>query len=116
MREPLEYGDNFPVPASGSWDPTVPWRFPRREIHLRTPSPLARILPWITLGLGLTLGVLWVNLTTDLASTRSTDPASRGQIQSEIQPQGPSSLQRLAPSPEGQVPSSKPYKVPSRLA
>jgi hypothetical protein len=60
VRIPLEYGDNFPVP-SGSWDPSIPWRFPKHELLPDHPSPVQRILPWITLGLGMALGVLWVN-------------------------------------------------------
>ncbi|MBI3318002.1 MAG: hypothetical protein HYZ90_02495 [Candidatus Omnitrophica bacterium] len=60
MRPPLEYGDNFPVPA-GSWDPRVPWRFPNREGRARSSTPWAFLLPWIMLGVGLTLGVLWMN-------------------------------------------------------
>lgn len=62
MRVPFEYGDNFPVPRGSSWDPAVPWRFPRqgRAVRLQAPSLLARVMPWLTLGLGLTLGVLWM--------------------------------------------------------
>ena len=59
MRPPLEYGDNFPVPA-GSWDPTVPWRFPQHEVRLKAPSPVSQILPWFMLWLGVTLVVLWM--------------------------------------------------------
>ncbi|MBI3615588.1 MAG: hypothetical protein HY211_03615 [Candidatus Omnitrophica bacterium] len=57
-RIPLEYGDNFPVPAAGSWNPTVPWRFPRHQV--RSSSLKGRLLPWVMLGLGVTLGVLWM--------------------------------------------------------
>lgn len=60
MRAPLEYGDNFPVP-SGLWDPRVPWRFPNGEEPLRRPSLLGHLMPWVMLGLGMTLGVLWMS-------------------------------------------------------
>jgi hypothetical protein len=60
VRPPLEYGDNFPVPT-GSWNPTVPWRFPNTEIRPRRFSMLKIVLPWLTLGLGVTLGILWMS-------------------------------------------------------
>lgn len=56
-RVPLEYGDNFPVPE-GSWNPTVPWRFPKYKI--RRPSVLSQMLPWLMLGLGMALGMVWM--------------------------------------------------------
>ena len=56
MRIPIEYGDNFPVPP-GSWDPSVPWRFPRERIQLREPSLLSQGLPWIMLVVGGILGM-----------------------------------------------------------
>ena len=60
MRIPLEYGDNFPVP-SGFWRPTVPWRFPNHEMFPKKENGFTRLLPWVTLGLGVTLGILWMN-------------------------------------------------------
>lgn len=60
MKPPLEYGDNFPVPT-GFWNPAEPWRFPKHEVIVRRRGPLSYALPWITLGLGLTLGVLWMS-------------------------------------------------------
>lgn len=57
MRTPLEYGDNFPVPT-GSWDPRVPWRFPRTHIRRFSFGSLSEALPWIMLALGVTLGVV----------------------------------------------------------
>lgn len=62
MRAPLEYGDNFPVP-SGSWSPSVPWRFPKLEPQLTRTSGLRQILPWLMLVVGVSLGILlmsWV--------------------------------------------------------
>lgn len=58
MRIPLEYGDNFPVP-SGSWKPSVPWRFPQQHLPGRS-GWLAAVLPWVTLGVGVLLGILWM--------------------------------------------------------
>ena len=62
MKPPLEYGDNFPVPSSGAWNPGQPWRFPKHEILARQPGLLSFALPWITLGLGISLGILWMSL------------------------------------------------------
>jgi len=59
MRPPLEYGDNFPVPA-GSWNPAVPWRFPKVEVRPRRSFVLKAALPFMTLVLGMLLGVLWM--------------------------------------------------------
>ena len=58
MRVPLEYGDNFPVPA-GSWDPRVPWRFPRSADHKRSGGLVRELLPWVMLAVGMTLGVIF---------------------------------------------------------
>lgn len=60
MRIPLEYGDNFPV-LSGSWNPAVPWRFPRHELVPARRGWWSFLLPWVTLGVGMTLGILWMN-------------------------------------------------------
>ncbi len=57
MKPPIEYGDNFPVLAS-AWDPAEPWRFPNQEIPTRKTGLLKVILPWLTLGLGLSVGFL----------------------------------------------------------
>ena len=59
MRPPLEYGDNFPVPAG--WNPSAPWRFPNHEVLPGRQGVLSRALPWITLGLGVSLGILWMS-------------------------------------------------------
>lgn len=60
MRPPLEYGDNFPVPM-GVWNPAEPWRFPRHELFPSRQGLLNRALPWLTLGLGISLGILWMS-------------------------------------------------------
>ena len=60
MRPPLEYGDNFPVPTGGG-NPAEPWRFPRHELLPARQGLLTRALPWITLGLGVSLGILWMS-------------------------------------------------------
>lgn len=75
MRAPLEYGDNFPVP-SGLWNPAVPWRFPSHEIVPRKPGLLSFMIPWLTLGLGLTLGVLWMSRHADPGVARVERPGS----------------------------------------
>lgn len=64
MRPPLEYGDNFPVPT-GVWNPAEPWRFPRHEMLPSRRGLLSRALPWITLGLGVSLGILWMSWRTE---------------------------------------------------
>ena len=65
MRPPLEYGDNFPVPT-GCWNPAEPWRFPKHEVLSPRPGFWGYVLPWITLGVGVTLGVLWMSWHLDL--------------------------------------------------
>jgi len=69
MRPPLEYGDNFPVPT-GVWNPAEPWRFPRHELLPSRQGLLNRALPWITLGLGISLGILWMSWRTELVSMK----------------------------------------------
>ncbi len=70
MRPPLEYGDNFPVPTGG-WNPAEPWRFPKHEVLTPRQGLLGIALPWITLGLGVTLGILWMNWRMGLVEMRS---------------------------------------------
>ena len=70
MRAPLEYGDNFPVPM-GRRNPAEPWRFPSHEGFSSRRGLLRYALPWITLGLGVTLGILWMNWRLGLVETRS---------------------------------------------
>lgn len=69
MRPPLEYGDNFPVPT-GVWNPAEPWRFPRHELLPSRQGFLNRALPWITLGLGISLGILWMSWRTELVGMK----------------------------------------------
>ena len=119
MRPPLEYGDNFPVPASSAWDPTVPWRFPRHKVQLQRPPFSSRALPWIMLGVGLALGfgILWIGLhlsggpltggRNEILGRMSADPATGRVAQPTLQvPTTP--LKRA--SPEG-----RPVKAKSRL-
>lgn len=103
MRTPLEYGDNFPVP-SGSWDPRVPWRFPQGEEAFPRPSWLTVLLPWVMLGLGMTLGVLWMsgNLWHPVSQTGSS---------------GSQTLPAVSPRDSGElapVPASEPVEVSPR--
>jgi len=69
VRPPLEYGDNFPVPT-GVWNPAEPWRFPRHELLPSRQGVLNRALPWITLGLGISLGILWMSWRTELVGVK----------------------------------------------
>lgn len=110
MRPPLEYGDNFPVTA-GSWDPSLPWRFPRSEGYFRQPSLLVRALPWITLGLGVTLGVLWMSWRTELPD-RGPQPGlegGNGERQEEV-------LRSPSAAPARAAPAARPYHPRSRMA
>ena len=109
MRPPLEYGDNFPV-AAGSWDPAVPWRFPRSEPHLRNQSLFSRALPWITLGLGVTMGVLWMSWRMDLPErgAQETQEVRSGVRQGELLPARPA-------VPAKAVPAGRTYRPRSRV-
>lgn len=110
MRPPLEYGDNFPVTAA-SWDPAVPWRFPREEAYFRRPSLFSRALPWITLGLGVTLGVLWMSWRMEL-------PARETQTGSEQWTGDRREGELHSPSavPVKAAPAARPYRPRSRVA
>lgn len=110
MRPPLEYGDNFPVTA-GSWNPAVPWRFPRSEGGFRRRSLRDRVLPWITLGLGVTLGVLWMSWRMELPARGSrSGPDSRiGGGQGEVV--GPATV-----APAQAAPAAQPVRLRSRVA
>lgn len=110
MRPPLEYGDNFPV-AAGSWNPTVPWRFPRNEPHLGRRSLFSRALPWITLGLGVTMGMLWMSWRMDLPErgARGTPEIRSGVRQGELVPARPA-------VPAKAVPAGRTYLPRSRVA
>ena len=108
MRPPLEYGDNFPVTAA-SWDPTVPWRFPRSAGDFHRPTLFSQMLPWITLGLGVTLGMLWMSWRMELPdkgpeSGSGRSPSGRQEVL------GPRSV-----APAQAVPAVKSYRPRSRL-
>lgn len=116
MRIPLEYGDNFPVPTTGSWDPTVPWRFPKHKVELKRPSTLSRLLPWLMLGLGVTLGVLLVSWRLTPVSSeewKAVVPLSSGEKAPVLIP-GESSPSSVIP--DSAVPRPKPAKRKSRVA
>lgn len=86
MRPPLEYGDNFPVPT-GVWNPAEPWRFPRHEIPAPRPGLLSTALPWITLGLGISLGVLWMSWRTELVGMKpANEETLRTPAASDLKP------------------------------
>ena len=95
MRIPLEYGDNFPV-LTGGWNPAIPRRFPKHEILPRRRGWFSHMLPWLTLGLGVTLGALWMNWFVE-------SPA-------------PSQTPILHPEPIRTAPAHRPIRLRSRLA
>ncbi len=116
-RPPLEYGDNFPV-ATGSWNPAVPWKFPHHETQLQRRSALSVALPWVTLGLGVTLGILWMSWRFDgMAPAPGSAPEGAG---SEIglMRQKPSPVQPPASGavPGKAAPRSQPVRAKSHLA
>ena len=83
MRPPLEYGDNFPVPT-GVWNPAEPWRFPKHEILPSRPGLLSYALPWITLGLGVSLGILWMSWRTELVGPQPGPDVLKRPRQEEV--------------------------------
>lgn len=83
MRPPLEYGDNFPVPT-GVWNPAEPWRFPRHEFLPPRQGLLNWALPWITLGLGISLGILWMSWRTELVGMKPSEEGLKGPRQEEV--------------------------------
>jgi len=116
MRAPLEYGDNFPVPT-GSWDPTIPWRFPHQQIRLRRPSVFSQILPWITLGIGVILGfcILWMGWgPTDPFHPLVSDPSHPVSLE-RTQGEKPN-LSAPSRGANESPPKSQPIRVRSRLA
>ena len=110
MRPPLEYGDNFPVPT-GSMNPAEPLRFPKHEILVRRPSLLSSILPWITLGVGVTVGILWMSWRLDQTSSRPRGLLpGKGMGQEEVVP-SLSVPSKVAPTV---APASKPSRGKGR--
>lgn len=104
MRIPLEYGDNFPVPTGG-WNPAVPWRFPKHEVLPGRPGWLSRVLPWITLGLGMTLGILWMSWRMELPAA-APSPAGTAVGEKGV----------VYPETGRAVPVGRPVRLRSRLA
>ncbi len=105
-RIPLEYGDNFPV-LTGSWNPTMPWRFPKYEVRPR--SFFGTFLPWMMLGLGLLLGIFWMSRK-DLPVPGGAASPGIGQEGSFLLPLGPSAH----PAPTQAAPKKGPA-APQRL-
>ena len=113
MRTPVDYGDNFPVPFE-SWSPSMPWSFPQYQVSLRKVSLARQIVPWLMLGIGIAVGIGWMNWKMTGEGMRS---ANMGFVDS--QKLGEQSI-RVSPS-RGAQPSLKknPHsalKVKSRLA
>ena len=110
---PIEYGDNFPAPSVGTlWDPTVPWRFPKHQVRLRRPSMLHRSMPWIMLGIGMILGVLWMSWRLDLPSGSGRAPSLSSSDEA-----GQVGSPRGAPSqPPLMTPRVRPLRSRSQLA
>lgn len=100
MKPPLEYGDNFPVPP-GFWNPAEPWRFPKHEVIVRRRGLWGYALPWFTLGLGLTLGILWMSWRVDV----------EGKPPAAVNPEAlrPAS----EPAPAGPVTAPQPHRRPT---
>ena len=106
VRPPLEYGDNFPVPT-GVWNPAEPWRFPRHEFLPSHQGFLTLALPWITLGLGISLGILWMSWRTELIGGMKLDEKLfKGPRQEEVL--------RIPAAVPGSKPAS--FRLRSRLA
>lgn len=109
MRPPLEYGDNFPVPPRGVWNPRVPWRFPHHELFAkRKSSKLGRIFPWITLGLGVSLGMLGMSWWLDLPLARRP-----GQLQ-KMERQVPQQMEKEHPVEQPVSPLQPPHPMAPR--
>ena len=108
MRAPLELGDNFPV---ASWSPTIPWRFPRNELFLKKRSFLHGLLPWVTLGLGVTLGILWMTWKMELPVKQPGGEGPEGGVRGVRE-----EVLRPAVAPARVVPASAPTRSRSRLA
>lgn len=113
MRAPLEYGDNFPV--TGIWDPTVPWRFPQHIVRPKSVfGSFTQILPWLMLGVGVMVGVLWLSWRTEHLTGNSSfldKDAVPGMLNKASVPlQGPP----LAPVQAS--PRTRPVRGRSRLA
>lgn len=104
MRIPLEYGDNFPV-LTGGWNPAVPWKFPQHGIDPRRRGWFSRLLPWLTLGLGMTLGILWMK-----GFEGPPAPAS-----SQVPP-AMEKTEIVRPEPVRIAPAGRPIRLRSRLA
>ena len=102
MKIPLEYGDNFPVPL-GSWNPAVPWRFPKAETLHNRPRLLTLLLPWVTLGVGVTLGVLWMSWRSEPTANRPAETAAVSMGKQQVSPL-PSA------GPAQRTPRSKPMR------
>ncbi|MBI3322753.1 MAG: hypothetical protein HYZ94_03630 [Candidatus Omnitrophica bacterium] len=102
MRPPLEYGDNFPV-AAGSWNPAVPWRFPATRADVHPPSLFRMALPWITLGLGVTLGMLWMSWRMEVPQQEVLRPSVGPNVEA-------------VPAPTKVAPAARPQRLRSRVA
>lgn len=116
-RPPFEYGDNFPV-TTGSWNPAVPWRFPHHEIRLHRTSPFSVALPWVTLGLGLTLGILWMSWRFDATGPAPASAPGAAGSETDLTGQKPAPVQPPASGgvPGKVAPRSQPLRAKSHLA
>ena len=93
-----------------SWNPTVPWRFPSHEVQPNR-SAIAQLLPWLMLGLGMTLGILWM-------SWRQAPLGPMDGLQGFL-PDEKSQQMVLPPASQSPSPAGHPkrsYRLKSRLA
>jgi len=109
MRIPLEYGDNFPVPA-GSWDPRVPWRFPQVSQKRFSVGSLRELLPWIMLGVGITIGLAFSVRLGTLASFSDTHGIHKEGSSPQVE------IPTAAQPTHMTGPRTQPMKPKSRLA
>ena len=117
LRHLPEYGDNFPV-LPGLWDPTVPWRFPKHAVRLKSTSVFNQSLLWIMLGLGITVGILWVSWR--LSGLTQPEAPVVGEQETAVPEQAgqvvPSSEAPSSREPVEVAPRKRPMETRSRLA
>ncbi|MBI3332734.1 MAG: hypothetical protein HYZ93_01420 [Candidatus Omnitrophica bacterium] len=118
MRVPLEYGDNFPI-LSDSWNPAIPWRFPKVGGKGKGRSLLGRIFPWVMLGVGVAVGILWMSWRQGMLGIERGTVRPAGYPATEQAGEAFSPTLQVPPAdpPQGIAPRSQPApRMKSRLA